>query len=188
MFHRAGTADAAETLCRLFAKEYSANGSPAFNFQAAGALPPDERLLLDEAVDELAMYDDPDPGVYDPPASKAVLARAEYARRADRWEAMLHSNGRGVPPNGQATQADVLVFIAEAGVHFGDTRRVLPSNGAVVAAISGRALAEAVADMYRVERGDDALPLTLVARSALSVTQVALAMRELSRRDQSGPI
>jgi hypothetical protein len=89
VFHRAGTAGAAATLRGLFAKEYSANGSPAFNFQAAGALPPDERLLLDEAIDELAIYDDPDPGVYDPPASKALLARAEYARRADRWEAML---------------------------------------------------------------------------------------------------
>jgi hypothetical protein len=89
VFHRAGTAGAAATLRGLFAKEYSANGSPAFNFQAAGTLPPDERLLLDEAIDELAMYDDPDPGVYDPPASKALLARAEYARRADRWEAML---------------------------------------------------------------------------------------------------
>lgn len=89
VFHRAGTAVAAATLRGLFAKEYSANGSPAFNFQAAGTLPPDERLLLDEAIDELAMYDDPDPGVYDPPASKALLARADYARRADRWEAML---------------------------------------------------------------------------------------------------
>lgn len=89
VFHRAGTAGAAATLRGLFAKEYSANGSPAFNFQAAGTLPPDERLLLDEAIDELAMYDDPDPGVYDPPASKALLARADYARRADRWEAML---------------------------------------------------------------------------------------------------
>lgn len=89
VFHRAGTAGAAATLRGLFAKEYSANGSPAFKLQAASALPPDERLLLDEAIDELAMYDDPDPGVYDPPASKALLARAEYARRADRWEAML---------------------------------------------------------------------------------------------------
>jgi hypothetical protein len=99
VFHRAGTAGAATTLRGLFAKEYSANGSPVFNFQAAGALPPDERLLLDEAIDELAMYDDPDPGVYDPPASKAVLERAQYARRADRWEAMLVSKAaaaRGV--------------------------------------------------------------------------------------------
>jgi len=187
VFHRAGTARAAETLRRLFAKEYSATGTPAFNIQPAGVLPPDERLLLDEAIDELAVYDDPDPGVYDPPASKELLARAEYARRADRWEAMLHSKGRGgVPPNGQATQTEVLVFIAESGVHFGDTRRVLPSNGAVVASISGRALAEAVADMYRVERGDDALPLVLVERSVLSVTQVALATRELSRAESIG--
>lgn len=89
VFHRARTAGVAATLRGLLAKEYSANGTPAFNFQAAGALPPDERLLLDEAIDELAMYDDPDPGVYDPPASKALLARAEYARRADRWEAMV---------------------------------------------------------------------------------------------------
>jgi len=91
VFHRAGTAGAAATLRGLFAKEYSANGSPVFNFQTAVALSPDERFLLDEAIDGLAMYDDPDPGVYDPPASKAVLARAEYARRADRWEAMLRN-------------------------------------------------------------------------------------------------
>lgn len=103
VFHRAGTAGAAATLRGLFAKEYSANGSPAFNFQAAGTLPPDERLLLDEAIDELAMYDDPDPGVYDPPASKALLARAEYARRADRWEAMLINKASAVRGGVSAT-------------------------------------------------------------------------------------
>lgn len=107
VFHRAGTAGAAATLRGLLTKEYSANGSPAFNFQAAGALPPDERLLLDEAIDELAMYDDPDPGVYDPPASKAVLARAEYARRADRWEAMLVNKASA--PRGVTSAADRVI-------------------------------------------------------------------------------
>jgi len=188
-FHRTQSMAAAEALCRLFTKEYAADdGSISFRVSLAGTMSPEQRVLLDEAIDGLAMYDDPDPGVYDPPASKAQLARAEYARRAERWEAMLHADrrGEGAPASGNQGQGEILVFIADAGVHFGDTRRVLPSNGAVVAAVPSRSLAEAVADMYRVERGENALPLALVERAALSVTQVALAMRELLRAKSIG--
>jgi hypothetical protein len=185
VFHRASSGSNAEALCRLFAKEYSSNSKLNFHVRAASSLTPEDRLLLDEAIDELAIYDDPDPGVYDPPAPNGLLARAEYARRADRWEAMLKSRDSAAP-RGEPPRADVLVLIADSVIHFGDTRRVLPANGAVVAAISGRALADAVSDMYRVERGDNALPLALVDRSALSVTQLALATRELSRAESIG--
>ncbi len=187
VFHLARTRATAEVLCTLFAKEYATTGACTFGLQAADDLPPHEHLLLDEAISELALYDDPDPGVYDPPASKTVLLRAEYARSADRWEAMIEARDRsGLPSGGVTTKDQILVLIAETGVHFGDTSRVLPLSGAVVAAISGRALAEAVADLYRVDRGDDALPLVLVERSTLSVTQFTLAMRELARAESIG--
>jgi hypothetical protein len=95
VFHRAKSRSNADALSRLFAKEYLSNGTAAFHLRAASALAPEERLLLDEAIDELAVYDDPDPGAYDPPASKEVLARAEYSRRADRWEARLSEGKSG---------------------------------------------------------------------------------------------
>jgi len=99
--------------------------------------------------------------------------------------AMKDVAGRSVPDPG-LDRAEVLVFVADSAVHFGDTRRVLPSNGAVVALIPNRALAEAVVDMYQAERGTDVLPLVLVERSALSITQLALATRELARADSIG--
>jgi len=189
VFHLAGSMETAESLRSLFTKEYAPNGVPtSFHAHPAGTMSPEQRVLLNEAIDDLAMYDDPDPGIYDPPPSKSALARAEYARRASRWEAML-GNGtttRRADSNGTADASEVLVFVADSTIHFGDSRRVLPSNGAVVASISSRALAEAVLDMYQVERGPDALPLVLVDRAALSVTQVALAMRELSRAEAIG--
>ena len=99
VFHRAKSRSNADALSRLFAKEYPSNGTAGFHLRAASALAPEERLLLDEAIDELAVYDDLDPGVYDPPASKELLARAEYSRRADRWEARL-SDGKSSTAHG----------------------------------------------------------------------------------------
>lgn len=100
VFHRAKSRRSAEALSRLFTKEYPSNGAAGFHLQAASALAAEERLLLDEAIDELAVYDDPDPGVYDPPASKELLARAEYSRRADRWEARLSDGMSGTARGG----------------------------------------------------------------------------------------
>ncbi len=187
VFYRTSNASNAETLCRLFTQEYSSNGTPDFYLRTTSSFAPEDQVLLDDAIDELAIYDDPDPWVYDPPASQSLLERAEYSRRADRWEAKLKCNVSGdAPTDAKPTSSEVLVFIADPAVHFGDTRRVIPPKGAVVAIIQGRTLAEAVAGMYRVEHGNNPLPLAIVDCSALSIVQLALAKRELSRAESIG--
>lgn len=40
-------------------------------------------------LDLLAVYDDPDPGIYDPAPSADVHLRAQYAVRASKWEELL---------------------------------------------------------------------------------------------------
>lgn len=80
----------AVSLCRLFIKEYSdTNGHSTFHYKAATLISTEAQILLDEALDWLDVYDDPDPGVYDPPLPKNVLLLAQYAMRARRWEQLL---------------------------------------------------------------------------------------------------
>lgn len=79
-------------LLDLFEKEYGENeGRPTFHAQAVADSPDTDQILLDEALDELAVYDDPDPGVYDPPPSRQTILRAFYARRAELWAEILRS-------------------------------------------------------------------------------------------------
>ena len=56
---------------------------------------PDEQILLNEAIAWLEVYDDPDPGIYETPPPKEVMMRAEYARRARGWEAMVGERDSG---------------------------------------------------------------------------------------------
>ncbi len=93
----------ANSLCSLFVREYShANGGPAFHQKAATSVSVEEQILLDESLHWLAMYDDPDPGVYDQRPSKETLLLAQYAVRARKWEQLLRarteaSNGNETP-------------------------------------------------------------------------------------------
>mgnify|MGYP000990313317 CR=1 FL=1 len=188
VFYLAGNAERAETICRLLTRANSEVARRRFCFRVSSAFTEDDCLLLDEAVESLSMYDDPDPGVYDPSPSPSVMARANYMWQAKGWEERLSVKAKTVARSAQSIPAgiDTYVIIADAKVHFGDSHRVIPSHGAVVAAVASRALADGVVDMYRLERGDDALPLILVQRSSLTVTQVALANRELARSDGIG--
>jgi hypothetical protein len=90
VFYKAVGELLANALCRLFCKEYSSeSGKPGFFLKSADEVDPDEQVLLDEALDWLDVYDDPDPGVYDPPPSKETMMRAQYARRARGWEGTI---------------------------------------------------------------------------------------------------
>jgi hypothetical protein len=42
-------------------------------------------VLLNEALDELGMYDDPDRYIYDPPPSEHTMERAQFSRRTEAW-------------------------------------------------------------------------------------------------------
>lgn len=97
VFYRATNEQSAKALCRLFEKEYSPEGKgPYFSAQSANAIELDEQILLDESLGWLNVYDDPDPGIYDPPPTKEMVQLAQYAQRASTWESMIEarSNSR----------------------------------------------------------------------------------------------
>ena len=60
-----------------------------FIYKPSSSFSPDELVLIDEMLDDLRTYDNPEPGKYEPQPTPATLRRAEYARRAERWEKML---------------------------------------------------------------------------------------------------
>lgn len=89
VFYRADDAELAASICRLCEREYG--GEVRFSHRLSSSFSPDDQVLLDEALDELIIYDDPDPGIYDPPPTRQTLFRAQCARRCQRWEEMLKS-------------------------------------------------------------------------------------------------
>jgi hypothetical protein len=93
VFFRVTGVELAETLRRLFSKEYSFGADDrSFFLKCADEVEPEDRILFEEAIDELDLYDDPDPYIYDPPPSGETMLRAQFARRAQAWEV------RVVPP------------------------------------------------------------------------------------------
>lgn len=190
VFHLAENEHAAESLCRLFAQEYvSAPAAIKFHAKAAAGMAVEELVLLDEALDELGTYTDPDPGVYEIRPSRSLMERAQFAVRAERWEAMLREHTSATRLAHFSSTDDVstvFVLAADPSLHFGDSPHVLPSRGAVLAEFSETRVAEAVIDMYRVDRGDDALGLVAIDSGMLSVRQRVLASRELQRSQAIG--
>ncbi|MCY2926825.1 MAG: hypothetical protein NT031_15585 [Planctomycetota bacterium] len=95
VFHATPAQETADALCRLFGKEYRPKDpwdpAPAFTSRRASDIPNDERVLLEESLWQLAIYDDPDPGVYEPRPTRLTMVLAEYARRARTWEGILAS-------------------------------------------------------------------------------------------------
>lgn len=92
VFCRVADAELATSICRLCEREYGADLS--FSHMPSSSFPPEEQVLLDEALDDLIIYDDPDPGIYDPPPTRQTLQRVECARRCQRWEEMLKNRRR----------------------------------------------------------------------------------------------
>lgn len=84
----------ARQLCDLFAREYTVGGEISFHYQAVSSESIAEEIRLGEALDELVMYDDPYPGIYDPSPPRSVLDRAEYSRRAGVWFDLLQRRVR----------------------------------------------------------------------------------------------
>ena len=80
----------AKLLLQLFHKQYSSDSTGyRFVMTPAEEVEPAEQVLLQEALDWLKIYDDPDPGIYDPPPTQDIMDRAEYARRAHNWDAYV---------------------------------------------------------------------------------------------------
>jgi hypothetical protein len=92
VFYRAANEQSARALCRLFQKEYPLETEgPYFSALSANEIEVDEQVLLDEALSWLDLYDDPDPGIYDPPPTAVMMRLAQYARRASSWESLIAS-------------------------------------------------------------------------------------------------
>ncbi|MCC6427953.1 MAG: hypothetical protein IT435_14175 [Phycisphaerales bacterium] len=92
VFFRATSVASALSLCKIFASAYPAQKN-RIRSDAAAAIPLERQILLDEALAGLGVYDDPDPGIYDPPPARATLQRAEWARRVRGWECQLPNAG-----------------------------------------------------------------------------------------------
>lgn len=112
-FYEVNGESLAKSLCGLFTREYTdTDGLPTFHYKAAVEITMEERVLLDESLELLAGYDDPDPGIYDPPRSSNALFLAQYARQAKKWEPFLdkylHGEDQGnTPENTEPSISDM---------------------------------------------------------------------------------
>ena len=103
----------AKALCGLFAKEYGGQNALTFHHVPATSISTPDQVLLDEAIQWIEVYDDPDPGVYDPPPTKDMITRAQYAMRAREWEDLLRmkaeeAESAKAPPPKSDTEAPPL--------------------------------------------------------------------------------
>lgn len=90
VFYEVETELLANSLCALFRKQYAnKDGCPAFCSFPSISFALEEQILLDEELQWLHVYHDPDPGLYDPPPSRQTLVRAQYMVRAREWEQLL---------------------------------------------------------------------------------------------------
>jgi hypothetical protein len=105
VFFKTAGQDVAEGLCGLFKKEYGgADGGTEFRWAAADTIASQEQVLLDESLGWLEMYDDPDPGVYDPEPDRETMTVAQYGVRARAWEDLLREK-TGRPEAGGGERA-----------------------------------------------------------------------------------
>lgn len=80
----------ARILCNLFTREYGGSSeNPVFHYRAANAIPLEEQILLDEALETLEVYTDRDRLVYEVPPAQNTHTLAQYAQRAETWTNLL---------------------------------------------------------------------------------------------------
>lgn len=114
VFYKVDDQSLAKSLCDLFTREYGkANETQLFSFKNGASFAVSEQVLMDETLESLAIYDDPDPGIYDPPPLTHIFTLAQYAVRAKKWEELLRERIADLIPNAddeksEATQEDDL--------------------------------------------------------------------------------
>jgi len=81
----------AAELCKLFESELGESSEQKISYFMIDSNDISQLLLHLESVDELAIYTDPDLGVYDATPSENVVRRARYYSRAQHWESKLES-------------------------------------------------------------------------------------------------
>ncbi len=89
VFYKIAGEARARVVLQLFRKEYVLPSGESFSMTPEDEVSQEDRILFDEALDWLGVYDDPDPGIYDPPPTQDIMDRAQYARRADSWDSYV---------------------------------------------------------------------------------------------------
>jgi hypothetical protein len=81
----------ATELCKLFKSEFGQFCGHEFSHGLIGGNDTTQIVRLRTAVDEVSLYQDLDPGIYDPEPPQELLQRARYYSRATQWESLLES-------------------------------------------------------------------------------------------------
>jgi hypothetical protein len=81
----------AAELCNLFKSELGEAFEQQISYFMIDGNDISQLVLLQESVDELAIYTEPDLGVYDAKPSECLIHRAQYYSRAQHWESTLES-------------------------------------------------------------------------------------------------
>jgi hypothetical protein len=116
VFYKVEGETLAKKLCGLFNGEYGGGESRTdFRCVPAESIPEAEQVLLDEALDWLEVYDDPDAGIYDPEPSKDMMLLAQYAVRARTWEELLRRKLGGTERNHREAVGDDQRPMAQEG-------------------------------------------------------------------------
>jgi len=106
--------ETAEVLCRLLAEDNAdADFQLSFYSVPVSALPIEQRVRLDEVLEQLEVYSDPDTGIYDPAPAPWILQRAQLAVQAARWERQVPHARRKQGLNGvlRAIERHRLMFL-----------------------------------------------------------------------------
>lgn len=135
VFYRVIGADLAETLLKLFCKEYSFDvGGRSFFLKCTDEVEPEDRILFEEAIDELDLYDDPDPYIYDPTPSGETMLRAQFTRRAKAWEARVAPPRRSLENTSEGSDSNAVHAGSSIGKAQGSS---IPSTGHTGTVIHG---------------------------------------------------
>jgi hypothetical protein len=78
-------------LCKLFKSEFGQFCDHEFSRMVVSADDTTQLVRLRTAVDEVSLYQDPDPGTYDPEPTQELLQLANYYSRATQWESLLEN-------------------------------------------------------------------------------------------------
>jgi hypothetical protein len=96
VFYRVKGESMAKSLCDLFTGEYAdeSGNTTTFSFKSGATFSMGQQVLMDESLESMAVYDDPDPGIYDPPPPASVITLAQYSLRANKWQQSLRERSR----------------------------------------------------------------------------------------------
>jgi predicted nucleotide-binding protein len=124
----------------LFRTQFGAPSNGAFAFQSGSTLTTAESVLIEETLERLRIYDDPDPGVYEPSPSQYDINRAAYMFRAEGWNAMLdrrveqrkeRESGESVREATEAEQIEAIFKELEERLAAGDIPKMEPEDARI---------------------------------------------------------